>query len=161
MGLREPQWQSVREVFLQAAPPLETPQITLSIDVGELTIYADPLLEKVFTNLMDNSFRHGGRITNIRLYYVEHPDAVSLIFEDNGVGVPTIEKELIFRRGYGKNTGYGLFLCREILALTGMSIRETGEPGKGARFEITVPRVNCRLRAKRGEVSSSNEVIRS
>jgi hypothetical protein len=28
---------------------------------------------------------------------------------------------------------------REILGITGLSIRETGEPGKGARFEITVP----------------------
>lgn len=49
------------------------------------------------------------------------------------------EKEKIFNQGYGKNTGLGLFLSREILALTGMTIRETGTPGKGARFEILVP----------------------
>jgi hypothetical protein len=30
-------------------------------------------------------------------------------------------------------------LIREILALTGIEIRETGEPGSGARFEIVVP----------------------
>ncbi|RPJ53486.1 MAG: sensor histidine kinase, partial [Methanobacteriota archaeon] len=160
MGMREPQWQSVREVFLQAAPSLETPEIALSVDVGELSIYADPLLEKVFANLMDNAFRHGGHVSKIHLYYEEHPDAIVLIFEDNGAGVSAIEKELIFRRGYGKNTGYGLFLCREILALTGMSILETGEPGRGARFEIAVPRVNCRLHAKRGE-TSRDEVVGS
>jgi len=33
----------------------------------------------------------------------------------------------------------GLFLSREILAITGISISENGEPGKGARFEIRVP----------------------
>jgi signal transduction histidine kinase len=59
--------------------------------------------------------------------------------ENDGNGIPNAEKELIFRRGYGKNTGLGLFLVREILGITGMTIRETGDPGKGALFEITVP----------------------
>jgi signal transduction histidine kinase len=49
------------------------------------------------------------------------------------------EKERIFDRGFGKNTGFGLAISREILSITGMTIRETGEPGRGARFEITVP----------------------
>jgi signal transduction histidine kinase len=48
--------------------------------------------------------------------------------------------ERIFERGYGKNTGLGLFLSREILAITGITITENGVPGKGARFEITVPK---------------------
>ena len=55
------------------------------------------------------------------------------------MGVPADKKEMIFHRCYGKNTGFGLFLIREILAITGMTIQETGELGKGARFEITVP----------------------
>jgi signal transduction histidine kinase len=62
-----------------------------------------------------------------------------LVFEDNGVGIPSSEKEMIFERGYGKNTGFGLFLIREILSITGLSIKENGIPGKGVRFEITVP----------------------
>ena len=49
------------------------------------------------------------------------------------------EKEVIFERGVGKNTGLGLFLAREILALTGIAVRETGVPGRGARFELVVP----------------------
>jgi signal transduction histidine kinase len=35
---------------------------------------------------------------------------------------------------------FGLFLAREISDITGITIKETGEPGKGARFEITVPK---------------------
>ncbi|MDD1725053.1 MAG: ATP-binding protein, partial [Methanospirillum sp.] len=58
---------------------------------------------------------------------------------DDGDGIPLEEKDLIFGHGYGKNTGVGLFLTREILSITGLSIRECGEPGKGARFEILVP----------------------
>jgi signal transduction histidine kinase len=62
-----------------------------------------------------------------------------LVCEDTGEGVPEEFKEAIFKRQYFKHTGFGLFLSREILGITGLSIRETGEPGKGARFEITIP----------------------
>jgi signal transduction histidine kinase len=44
-----------------------------------------------------------------------------------------------YLRKLWKNTGMGLFLIREILSITGMSISETGEPGTGVRFEIRVP----------------------
>ena len=43
-------------------------------------------------------------------------------------------------RGFGEHTGLGLFLSREILSITGITIAETSEPGKGARFEMIVPK---------------------
>jgi signal transduction histidine kinase len=55
------------------------------------------------------------------------------------------EKEKIFERGFGKNTGFGLAISRDILDITGITIRETGEPGRGARFEITVPQGMWRI----------------
>ena len=57
-----------------------------------------------------------------------------------GEGVPTDEKEKIFEWGFGKNAGLGLAFSREILPITGITINETGESGKGARFEIVVPK---------------------
>ncbi len=63
-----------------------------------------------------------------------------LLFEDNGAGIPVEDKPRLFTKGFGKNTGLGLFLSREILSITGISITENGEPGKGARFEIAVPK---------------------
>ena len=68
------------------------------------------------------------------------PGDRALIWEDDGTGIPAEEKERIFHRGVGKNTGLGLFLIREILGITGIGITETGEPGAGARFEMRVPR---------------------
>ena len=47
----------------------------------------------------------------------------------------------------------GLFLAREILDITGIGIRETGEPGKGARFEIMVPKGTWR----EGEVNTGGK----
>jgi signal transduction histidine kinase len=70
-----------------------------------------------------------------------HPAGTGLVISvaDNGVGVPLEDKPHVFERGFGKNTGLGLFLSREILSITGISISETGVPGKGATFEIAVP----------------------
>ena len=69
-----------------------------------------------------------------------------MLWEDNGTGIEESEKEKIFERGYGKNTGFGLFLVREVLALTGITITETGHPGQGARFLMKVPKEAYRIR---------------
>jgi signal transduction histidine kinase len=68
-----------------------------------------------------------------------------ILFEDNGVGIPAEDKTKLFTKGFGKNTGLGLFLSREILAITGITITENGEPGEGARFEIRVPKAMYRF----------------
>jgi signal transduction histidine kinase len=73
------------------------------------------------------------------------PDGLVIYVEDDGFGVVPEEKEKIFEKGFGKNTGFGLFLAREILATTGITIRETGYVGVGARFEITVPKEMWRI----------------
>jgi len=39
-----------------------------------------------------------------------------------------------------------LFMAREILAITGLTIQETGEPGKGTRFKIHVPKRYYRIK---------------
>jgi len=107
---------------------------------ANLEVFADPLIVKVFFNLLDNSIRHGQRVTEIRVASHQSGDNLVVVWEDNGVGIAMEDKELIFGRGFGKNTGLGMFLVREILSLTGITIRETGTPLEGARFEITVPR---------------------
>ena len=115
-------------------------QITHELDVPDLEIYADPLFEKVFFNLMENVLRHGMGASSVRLRYLEKTDWLVLFVEDNGSGIPQEEKHMIFDRGYGKDTGLGLFLVREILSITGISIKETGTVGQGTRFEISVPK---------------------
>ena len=84
-------------------------------------------------------------MTEIRISLQQTGSSGLLIVENNGVGIPAADKEKIFERGYGKGTGWGLFLAREILAVTGMTITETGEPGKGVRFEITLPPGSFRM----------------
>ncbi len=136
LGTKEPQWQKVDAIISN----LHFPQtIQISMDLHDLEIFADPLVLKVWYNLLDNSIRHGEHVTWIRVTANENFHKLLLLWEDNGCGVPVGEKELIFDQGYGKNSGLGLFLVREILAISSMTIKETGTEGMGARFEITVP----------------------
>ena len=103
-------------------------------------INADPLARRVFSNLLDNAMRHGEDVSSVRIWTKEGPAGeLILVFEDDGVGIPDNEKEMIFRYGYGKHTGIGLAISRDILSLTGIAIRETGKAGKGARFEVHIP----------------------
>ena len=101
--------------------------------------FTDPLLDRAFYNLIDNSIRHGTHVTAITLSAKPRENGMIRLYEDNGSGVLPEEKVKIFSRGFGKNTGFGLFLIREILSITGIGIEETGTYGKGVRFEIQVP----------------------
>jgi signal transduction histidine kinase len=102
-------------------------------------VYADPLITKVIYNLIDNALRHGRHVTWIGFSYQRLGKGLVIICEDNGVAISYEDKRHLFIRGFSKNFGLGLFLIREILAITGTTIVETGELGKGARFKLTWP----------------------
>jgi len=146
IGITSPTWQSVKKVFWEAVMLNPTNTIDIRMDMDDIELFADPLLPRVFYNLLANSIQHGDhQLTKIRLYAQKTGEALILIYEDNGQGIPLDEKEKIFEFGFGTGTGFGLFLIRELLGYTGITITETGEPGKGAKFEILVP--NGKFRA--------------
>jgi signal transduction histidine kinase len=104
-----------------------------------IEVFADPLISKVFFNLIQNAVKHGGDITIINFYVEDIEGVRAIICEDDGCGISTDMKELLFTRGFGKEHGLGLFLSREILAITGITIAEVGEPGLGAKFVMRIP----------------------
>ena len=136
LGCHDPRWQDLHQVLAKTTVP---PSLSVADTCAGTEVFADIMLEKVFGNLIDNAVRHGGNVTQISLSAKEVQGTLVIRFEDNGTGIPEHEKKKIFERGYGKNTGLGLFLAREVLALTGITIAETGTPGKGAQFEMVVP----------------------
>jgi len=146
IGVTAPVWQDVPLLIKSAAKDVALGEIQLVNDLffGE-EVFADPLIVKVFFNLMDNAVRYGGKITTIRFSVECAGDNRVIVCEDDGEGVPADEKEKIFERGFGKNTGLGLFLAREILGITSITLSETGKPGKGARFEMKIPKGNYRF----------------
>lgn len=147
LGIKAPSWKDVRRTFAMAKSMSPASLIPGTVQIDELEIMADDMLERVFYIFMDNSVRHAQHLSSIRMRALERADTMVLVYEDDGIGIPSDEKEAIFRSGYGNNTGLGLHLAREILSITGISISETGEAGKGARFEIAVPAGRWRRRS--------------
>lgn len=139
IGIKAPRWLSVEKEFRDNVLGLETSHIRVTVEVHGLEVFADPMLGKVFRNLVDNTLMHGVSATTARLYALSSEESLTLVYEDDGIGIPGRDKARLFTRGYGKHTGYGLYLSKEILAMTGISIREVGAHGKGVRFEMIVP----------------------
>ena len=146
IGVNLPVWHDLRALVEDADRSAGSPQVALINEIpGEIEVFADPLISKVFFNLIDNALRHGGKVTTVRFATESRDGACIVICEDDGDGVASGLKERIFARGFGKNTGFGLSLSREILDITGITIRESGEEGRGARFEIGVPKGQYRV----------------
>jgi len=103
-------------------------------------VIADSLLTRVFYNLIDNSLKYGEKISTIHIFAQKlGEDSVKLCFRDDGVGIDKCFKEHLFERGFGKGTGFGLYLIRKICEVYGWKVNENGQPGQGAQFEFTIP----------------------
>jgi PAS domain S-box-containing protein len=148
LGARPPVWQNVQMSLLFGLSHISLGSIRHELETEDLEIFADPLLEKAWQGLFENSIAHGEHVTRIRVRHRVTPDGVVVIFEDNGIGIPDERKEEIFTRGEGVRAGVrGLFFVREILDITNITIRETGERGRGVQFEIMVPKRGYRFRS--------------
>ncbi|MFA6331652.1 MAG: PAS domain-containing sensor histidine kinase [Methanoregula sp.] len=144
IGVNASTWQDAGSVIQEAVNQLNTRSINVQVQVTGIEIFADPLIVKVFFNLMENSLRHGGQVTEMAFSSRETDAGLVITYRDNGVGITQEDKTKLFRKGFGKHTGLGLFLSREILAITGITITENGEPGRGVQFELTVPKEGYR-----------------
>lgn len=141
IGVHTPEWQNISDAISRARVGMDLGKVAFDVEVRKVDVFADRLLEKVFFYMIDNAIRHGGpKLTRIHFYDRMQGDELVVICEDDGVGIPPEKKAFLFPEGYGKHFGYGLFLIKEILSITNIRIRETGLAGKGARFEIHIPK---------------------
>jgi signal transduction histidine kinase len=148
LGVNAPAWQDCRTIIDTVERYLSLDRIMIQNDIPKETeVFADQLLDRVFFNLIDNTLRHGGDKTKvIHIYSQESDTNLKIIYEDDGVGISEEEKKHLFTRGFGKHSGLGLFLSREILSISDIAITENGISGKGVRFEILIPPGRYRLR---------------
>ncbi len=147
LGITAPEWQNVSANINKALIGLPMRDVHVEIDQNNPEIFTDRLFEKVFYNLIDNALRYGGTgMKTIRVSSQVINSGLRIVCQDDSVGITAEDKKRLFSRGFEKNTGIGLFLSREILAITSITITETGIPGQGARFEILVPKGMWRLK---------------
>lgn len=140
MGMEKADWQDVEKTIHTVLDNNFGTAIHYDLRLNGLEIFADSWLKKVFSNMTDAMIRYGIQTNTIQISYKESEDGLHLFFEGGGKGIPVDQKERLFEHGYGGTNGFGLFLAREILAITGITIRETGEPGKNLRFDVQVPK---------------------
>ncbi len=143
IGAKAPEWHNIPEKVKKMAVRPEFQELEVTVDCP-IEVLGDPLFMNVFYNLFENSIKHGGQVKKVDISYGHGQKEAVIAYQDNGTGIPDSMKEKIFERGYGKGTGYGLFVSKEILELTNMKIKEVGVEGKGARFEISIPLANIR-----------------
>ena len=145
MGAKPPKWQNVNMAMLFGLSHISIGNIQHRLETENLEIFADPLLEKVCQRLFENSVKHGDHVTRIRVWKKTTSDGATIFFEDDGIGIPQDKKDQIFLRSESPQASMrSLIFVREILDITGITIRENGEPGNGARFEMTVPKGSYR-----------------
>ncbi|WP_321508027.1 PAS domain S-box protein [uncultured Methanoregula sp.] len=140
IGLQKPRWQNLLACPNSVAKDHGFSLVSIDPCLGEIEIFADPLLKTVFYNLFENAVMHGGNTRHIHITGDNQDSSFRIVITDDGKGISQPVKEKIFQKGFGNHTGLGLFLVREVLSITGLTIKECGLPGEGARFEILVPR---------------------
>ena len=147
VGVTRPDWVDVNLALDTSLPGLELRGATVVNGLADLVVYADPMFPKVLRNLAENSVKHGKGTKRISYSYHEVPDGLVITVEDDGGGVPLDKKAKLFDRVRGESgrIGYGLYLSRAILNITGITVKETGTLGVGARFEIQVPKGKYRI----------------
>ncbi|MEN6443302.1 MAG: GNAT family N-acetyltransferase [Methanoregula sp.] len=145
LGTSSPEWIPVQRV-LEGVRFLEAGSIvSIRFWTQRLEIFADPLFKRVLSHIAGNAIRHGETIQNLVVSYQETADGLDLFFEDDGIGVPLEKKQQIFNYDAGEHAGIGLFICRQIIAVTGMTLSEIGTKGTGARFVIHIPQKGYRI----------------
>ncbi len=145
IGAEKPSQENVFGCFNQAVALMPNlGGVEVVNECKGLVVVADSLLKQLFYNFIDNSLKHGEKVTQIRLHYTEDGKGVKLFYEDNGVGVHENNKSKLFEAGFttGKGSGFGLYLVKKMMDVYGWTIIEEGEQGKGAKFIITIPRLS-------------------
>ncbi|MEI6293156.1 MAG: response regulator [Methanomicrobiales archaeon] len=146
IGQKKAEWQEIRTLVNNARFPRAPPGFVYEIKTGPLEVHADPLMSRVFMQLFENSVTHGKHADQISISFSIEDETGILTIADNGCGISAPEKSKIFSQDTGQIGGKGLFLVKEILAISNMTIQETGVAGEGSRFEIRIPPGRYRLK---------------
>jgi signal transduction histidine kinase len=145
MGRQPSDWYNLGNLLEKVLGTGVAGSIHVTNEAENLEIFADPVIEKVFWHLIDNSKKHGEKVTNIRIFAAESASGCTLVYQDDGIGIPQDMKNKLFTRSADKITGFDLFMVHDILDICEMKIAETGEPGTGVKFEISIPGGRYRL----------------
>ncbi len=129
-----------RDIKLSLVEPASDSPLPLAIDVEKI--------ERVFFNILSNSFKYTPDNGSITVSYDYNEHNVTFKVSDTGEGIDERELDNIFDRFYQvdrinpKGSGIGLFLSKAFVELHGGTISVESSLGKGSVFAVTLPVVH-------------------
>jgi signal transduction histidine kinase len=127
----------VQRTVTQAWTQVDTGTATIDADI-DLEIEADESrLQQLFENLFRNAIEHGGDNVTVRVDTLA--DGTGFYVADDGLGIPSDEREKIFEHGYStasEGTGFGLAIVHQIVRAHSWTISVAESTDGGVRFEI-------------------------
>jgi signal transduction histidine kinase len=115
-------------------------ETTMDADLPEMWLDPDKL-DQVLANLVDNAIRHGGGTVTINVARAD--DGLALTVSDEGEGVATEIRNLVFRRfwraGRRGGTGLGLYIVKGLVEAHGGEVAVGDSPSGGASFRVALP----------------------
>ncbi|MFO1494253.1 MAG: ATP-binding protein [Lysobacterales bacterium] len=138
----------LRGVIADLTPEAIARDVELVLEPGESApVLGDPTLLAVLArNLIENAIRHGGSQSEVLVTLMRDGEAVALIVEDAGPGIPVEQRERVFARFHREadsgvpGSGLGLSIVSRVLELLQGSIQlGSGPQGKGLRVSVRLP----------------------
>jgi len=123
-------------------------ELDVNLPKGATVIGRDERLGQVIRNLIDNAVSFSPDGKPIRISATAEDNVARIVIDDEGPGIPPENLESIFERfyterpqehGFGKNSGLGLSIARQIVISTGGRIWAENRAGGGARFVVELP----------------------
>jgi signal transduction histidine kinase len=122
-------------------------RVALQVVPGVVVLADRPSLERVFTNLVDNAFAHGGGDVEVEMEKTTHNGVEAALVRvlDRGPGVAPEDTERIFDRfkrgpeAFSPGMGLGLYMVRSLVEAQGGRVWVAPRPGGGAAFHAVLP----------------------
>jgi signal transduction histidine kinase len=137
----------IGELVAHVASGYAAPTHTIQIDAPPILARVDaPKVERIVDNLLANAVNHTPPGTSISVGVAASDGGVLITVDDDGPGVPAVEREAIFgifTRGGGESyvpgTGIGLSLVAQFAELHGGRVWVEESSSGGASFRVFLP----------------------
>jgi K+-sensing histidine kinase KdpD len=139
LGQQPPEWQKLGPAILTVTDRFKKPDITFVMDLPDIEIYADVHLDRVFHRLFSIALMAGDNITRFHIHHAQNDSDLYLYIGDDGTAIPQERKESLPDLQDDGSGMRGLFIAREILSLTGITLTETGTRDRGSGFVLKIP----------------------
>lgn len=138
--------EQLRKCVLSLESKWTEKNITFDMNLEKVDFYGcEPLLERVWCNILDNAIKHSFDDGEIRVLLLKKPNGISVVISDDGEGMSEETQKHIFDKFYQgdkshttEGNGLGLALVKKIVELTDAEISVESELGKGSTFTVNL-----------------------